>query len=48
MCIRDRSEAAARQFVERNEIDKIQISDDSDEWVVLRADIDDILEDDRE
>ena len=42
------SEAAARQFVERNEIDKIQISDDSEEWVVLRADIDDILEDDRE
>ena len=42
------SEAAARQFVERNEIERIRISDDSEEWVVLRADVDNILEENRE
>ena len=39
------SEETARVFVERNKIDKIQLTDNPNEWVILRADVDNILED---
>jgi len=38
-------EETARKFVERKSIDKVQLTDDPEEWVVFRADVDSALGD---